>query len=55
MAIFDKETNKLTINGNEIQIEEYKNSITSFSRASNKVLKRKTYTILAVQHLQLLP
>lgn len=45
MAIFDKETNKLTINGNEIQIEEYKNSITSFSRASNKVLKRKTYTI----------
>lgn len=44
-AVFNKDTNKLSINGCEIQIEESEEPIINFARASNKVLKRKTYTI----------
>lgn len=44
-AIFDEVTGKLNINGYETQIEVTENSTIHYARASNKVLKRTTYTI----------
>lgn len=44
-AIFDEVTGKLNINGYETQIEVTENSTINYARASNKVLKRTTYTI----------
>ncbi len=46
-AIFNKDTEKLIIDGYEIQVEETDISTSSLSKSSNKVLKRKTYTIPA--------
>lgn len=44
-AILNKDTGKLTINGNEILIVEFEESTNNLTRSANKVLSRKTYTI----------
>ena len=44
-AIYDKSTDKLIINDQEIQIEELNTPSFTALKAANKVLKRTTYTI----------
>lgn len=46
-AIFNKRSEKLTVNNQDIQIETINISNLNIARSSNKILKRKTYTIPA--------